>query len=140
MSISPWQLFVDLSLAGILLLLGMLLRVYVPFLQRLFLPASVIAGLLALGLGPNGGNWLPLSDAFGTYPGILIALVFAALPFAAERVPLAALSSRLSRLWAFSSVVILLQWGTGVVVAAVALRSFWPELHPGFGSMIAVGF
>ena len=140
MSISPWQLFVDLGLAGILLLLGMLLRVYVPILQRLFLPASVIAGLLALGLGPNGGNWLPLSEAFGTYPGILIALVFAALPFATERVPLAALSCRLSRLWAFSSVVILLQWGIGVVVAAVALRSLWPELHPGFGSMIAVGF
>jgi ESS family glutamate:Na+ symporter len=133
-------LFVDLGLAGILLLAGMLLRAHVPLLQRLFLPASVIAGLLGLGLGPNGGNWLPLSEAFATYPGILIALVFSALPFAAKRVAMVALSARLTRLLAFSSVVILLQWAVGIAVAAVALRSFWPQLHPGFGSMIAVGF
>ena len=50
--------------------------------QKLFLPANVLAGAAGLLLGPNGFAVLPLSSAIGTYPGILIALIFASLPFA----------------------------------------------------------
>lgn len=140
MSMTPWQLFIDLGLAAVLLLIASLLRAKVRPVQRMFLPASVVAGLLGLAVGPNGAGWLPLSDAFGSYPGILIGLVFAALPFVSGEAPLSALTGRLARLWAFSSVAILLQWGVGIAVAALLLRQMWPELNPGFGALIAVGF
>ena len=87
-----WELFVDLGIAGALLLVGTLLRSRVVPIQRLFLPASVIAGLSGLALGPQGADWLPFSGSISGYPGVLIALVFAALPFIAERVPLSSLS------------------------------------------------
>ena len=135
-----WELFVDLGIAGALLLVGTLLRSRVVPIQRLFLPVSVIAGLSGLALGPQGADWLPFSGSISGYPGVLIALVFAALPFIAERVPLSSLSGRLMRLWAFSSISILLQWGGGIVVAVVLLRSIWVDLNPGFGTLIAVGF
>ena len=77
MTFTPWGLFVDLGAAAMLLLAGQWLRSRVSVVQRLFLPASVIGGLIGLALGPNGIGVLKLSDSFSTYPGILIALIFA---------------------------------------------------------------
>ena len=135
-----WQLFIDLGLAAGLLLVGVLMRARLGGLQRLFLPAAVIAGFLGLALGPNGADVLPLSPGFGAYPGILIALVFAALPFASAQMGSGVLSRRLVHLWSFSAVAILGQWGVGVLLSVLLLRPFWPDLNPGFGALIAVGF
>ena len=140
MASSAWLLFIDLGLAAALLLGGVLLRSRVSLLQRLFLPAAVLGGFLGLALGPNGAEWLPLSASFGSYPGILIALVFAALPFASAPRQHGVLSRRLAHLWSFSTVAILLQWGVGIALAALVLRPLWPQLNPGFGALIAVGF
>lgn len=140
MDLTPWQLFVDLGLVAMLLLVGKLVRVRVAFVQRLFLPASVIGGGLGLALGSQGADWLPASDAWSTYPGILIGLVFAALPFASEHVPLRTVTQRLTSLWGYSSVAILLQWAVGITLVALVLRPLWPDLNPGFGALIAAGF
>ncbi len=140
MAISPWELFADLGIAGLLLLTGQLLRSRLGLLQRLFLPASVIGGFLGLALGPNGANVLKLSEAFASYPGILIALVFASLPLASERVERKGTSRQLSDMWAFSTVATLLQWGAGVLFTILLLRQLWPDLNPGFGAVLACGF
>ena len=71
------------SLGGlcVALLIGQVLRAKVPILQKLFLPASVIGGFLALALGPYGADFLPdgLPEQWATIPGVLISFVFAAL-------------------------------------------------------------
>jgi ESS family glutamate:Na+ symporter len=140
MTFTPWQVFVDLGFAAVLLLAGQLLRSNVRIAQRMFLPASVIGGFIGLALGPNGADLLMMSDAFSAYPGILIALIFASLPFAAKPVGFKAVSGRLADLWAFSSTAILLQWGVGILFTTLVLRSVWGELSPGFGALIAAGF
>ena len=77
---TPWTLFTDLGFISILLLVGKFIRVKVKLIQQLFIPPSLIAGLLGLAFGPNGLGWIPLSNDLGTYAAILIALVFGALP------------------------------------------------------------
>src|SRR5699024_4675235 len=72
MEFSPWVAFTDLGFIAILLVIGTVLRAKVNFVQRLFLPASIIAGLLGLALGPNGFGLIPFSDQIAVYPGILI--------------------------------------------------------------------
>jgi len=140
MTFTPWQLFVDLGLAAVLLLVGQLLRSRVRAIQWMFLPASVIGGFIGLGLGPNGADVLMMSAASSAYPGILIALIFAALPFASEHVGFRALSARLTDLWAFSSTAILIQWSVGILFTALVLKTVWEGLSPGFGALIAAGF
>ena len=140
MDLTPWQLFVDFGFAAVLLLLGQLIRSNVRFVQQLFLPASVVGGFLGLALGPNGAGLLAMSGSISAYPGILIALVFATLPFASEHVQFRALSRRVMDLWAFSSVAILLQWGIGILFTIVVLQTMWQEINPGFGALIAAGF
>ena len=46
-------LFVSLSIAGILLIVGTILRLYVPFFKKYYFPASLIAGFIGLLLGPS---------------------------------------------------------------------------------------
>jgi ESS family glutamate:Na+ symporter len=140
LTIAPWAFFADLGFAGLLLLAGQLLRSRLGVFQRLFLPASVIGGFIGLALGPNGANVLKLSEAFSSYPGILIALVFAAVPFASERVDLKGASRQLADMWAFSTTAVLLQWGLGILFTVAFLRFLWSGLNPGFGAVLATGF
>lgn len=140
MNFSPQELLVDLGVVGILLLAGQIMRSKLRIVQRLFLPASVTGGCIGLVLGPNGAGLLPVSMAASSYPGILIGLVFATLPFASRFVRPRAVTGRIATLWAYSSLTILLQWGVGILFATIALRAIWVDLSPGFGAMIAVGF
>ncbi|MBS9536837.1 sodium:glutamate symporter [Micrococcus luteus] len=73
---TAWSVLVDAGLIGALLAVGTLARAVITPLQTLMIPASVIAGILGLALGPNGLGWLPFSPQLGTYGSILIVIVF----------------------------------------------------------------
>jgi ESS family glutamate:Na+ symporter len=140
MEFTPWTLFVDLGLASLLLLVGQVLRARVRLVQKLFLPANVIGGGLGLALDASGLGWVPFSAAIGSYPGILIALIFVTLPFSAARAPRRAIGKNVAELFAYSTTTILLQWGLGLAFALGILRLIWSDLHPGFGAILASGF
>ena len=76
----------------------------------------------------------------GRYPGVLIALIFAALPFAAQSGAWKGMRRGVIELGGYSSVFILLQWGGGLLFGLAVLRAVWPDLHPGFGLVLASGF
>ena len=65
----------------ILLVVGKILRVTIRLFQKLYLPASVIGGLLGLALVQTIGGFLPEATTAGwtRLPGFLINIVFAAL-------------------------------------------------------------
>ncbi len=137
---TAWSIFVDIGLVAILLLLGQWMRSRIVILQKLFLPASIIAGFLGLILGPNGFEWLPFSDLIVNYPGILIAFIFASLPFSSKDFVLKTGGQRAGEIGAYSSIAVLCQWGLGTLFALAVLSLIWPELHPGFGTLLAAGF
>jgi Na+/glutamate symporter len=79
-------LMVHLSWLSLLLLVGKLIRARLRFLQRLFLPASILGGFLGLALGPyvlgaTGIQIMPpeMLTTWGALPGVLINVVFACL-------------------------------------------------------------
>ncbi len=73
--------FFSVCILLLFLLGGKLLRAKVPLLQRIFLPASIIGGFLALIFGPYLLDLLPyfLYDTWSEIPGLLINIVFATL-------------------------------------------------------------
>ena len=73
---TPWTIVVDLGIISALMLLGKLIRVKVKGIQKFLIIPAVLAGIMALVLGPEVLGWLPLSGSLGTYAGILIAFVF----------------------------------------------------------------
>ena len=64
---TPWVLLTDLGIISALLLVGKFIRVKVKLIQKLFIPPSLLAGVLGLALGPNGlgyhGNISELKNA-----------------------------------------------------------------------------
>lgn len=137
---TPWAFFVDFGLISVLLLIGQILRSKIKLVQRLFIPPSLIAGLLGLALGPNGLGWLPFSEGLGTYAAILIAIVFSALPFSSASAPMKEVVRTAGPMWAYAQLGMLLQWGVVGLLGLFVLKAIWPDLHDAFGIMFPTGF
>lgn len=125
----------------LLLALGKLLRVRVRFFQRLYLPSSVIGGLLGLIVLQTCGKWISPGWTAGwtKLPGLLINVVFAAL-FLGVAIP------KLSTVWkkagpqlAYGQIVAWGQYvvGLGLVLAVLGPVFGVPAL---FGVIVPVGF
>ena len=106
----------------------------------MFIPPSLIAGLLGLAFGPNGLGWLPFSNELGTYAAILIAIVFAALPFSSASAPLKEIVRTAGPMWAYAQLGMLLQWGIVGLFGLFFINAIWPDLHDAFGIMFPTGF
>ena len=137
---TPWVLLSDLGIISALLLVGKLIRVKVKLIQKLFIPPSLIAGVLGLAFGPNGLGWLPLSGSMGTYAAVLIALVFGALPLSSPKFSAKEIAGRVGPMWAFAQLGMLVQWGLAGLFGIFVLKLFWPELNDAFGVMLSTGF
>ena len=140
MDFSPWVLFTDIGLVSLLLLAGTIIRAKVRFVQRMFLPASIIAGILGLALGPNGFGLLPFSGQIDVYPAILIAVIFGTLPLLSPKIDWNAIKTRVGSMWSFSQLAMVLMWGGGLFFALLVINPFWNDIHEGFGLLLAAGF
>lgn len=140
MEFSPWVFFTDLGFMSILIIIGTILRAKVQFIQRLFIPASILAGILGLALGPNGINIIPFSDQIGTYPGILIALIFGSIPLTSQAIKWSTIKNRVGSMWAYSQSSMIVMWGAGLLFSLLLINPFWDHLHLGFGLILAAGF
>ena len=135
---TPWTIVVDLGIISALMLLGKLIRVKVKGIQYFLIPPAVIAGIFGLILGPEVLGWLPLSGCLGTYAGVLIAFVFAALPFTSTSN--AREVGKVKRMWGYSQGGMLLQWGFAGLLGILILKQVWPMLHDSFGITMPAGF
>ena len=144
MSSAIWQVMVDAAVMGTLLLIGELLRAKVKVIQKVLVPPAVIAGVLALLLGPKS-PWeicriLPLSDSFGTYASVLIVLVFAATPIGDRPKKGAMSGSKLMGMFFNIFGIAVLQYAVGMLVTITVLTKIYPTLNENFGLMMATGF
>ena len=137
---TPWVLLTDLGIISALILVGKIIRVKVKLIQQLFIPPSLIAGILGLAMGPNGLGWLPLSGSMGTYAAVLIALVFGALPLSSPKFSVKEVAGRVGPMWVFAQLGMLLQWALAGLFGLFVLKLIWPELNDAFGVMLSTGF
>ncbi|QBI18395.1 sodium:glutamate symporter [Egibacter rhizosphaerae] len=154
---TPDAVGLAIVLIGGIVLLGKLLRAWWGVAQRLFLPASILAGFLALVLGPDVlgaavgavfGEEAALADGvFGettlevweTLPELLITVVFATL-FLGHRIP----SPR--TIWERGGPQLSLgltmgagQYVLGIALTALVLTPMF-GINPVAGAMIEIGF
>ncbi len=135
------NLMLYVSYLGVLLLVGKFLRVKVKLFQKLFLPASLIAGFLGIILGPY---MLKIISAdvvklWGMLPGRLIDVVFACV-FLGAVVP----SAR--QIWqyggpqlTYSWFVDACQWVLGIGIGYFILKPIW-DIPPMVGTIIEIGW
>ncbi len=124
-----------------LLLTGKILRVYVPLLQRLYLPSAVVGGLLGLLCLSIWSSDLPPALTYGWkgLPGVLINVVFATL-FLGMPLP------SMKTVWRTAAPQFcygqMLGWGQYVVGLGIVLILLEPLFGVGelFGCLLEIGF
>ncbi len=126
----------------LLLLLGKALRTWIPLLQRLFLPASVVGGVLGLifissvGKTPGWSEWY---CNWSSLPGFLINIVFATMMIGCK---LPSVKEILRTSLPQLCLGQMLAWGQYVVGLGVTLLVLIPVfgVRPEFGNLIEIGF
>ncbi|KGX87057.1 sodium/glutamate symporter [Pontibacillus litoralis] len=134
-----WDFAIDLGLISMLLLIGVMLRAKVTGIQKLFIPASITAGILGLVFGPNGLDKLPFSEMMSYYPTILIAVIFGAIPIGAAKVNWKKTFGRVRNMWVYSMLLTLLMWGGGALFTLLLINAVW-DVPNGFGLVLGAGF
>jgi len=150
------DVFTSLLVIGLALVAAKWLRARSELLRSLFLPASVIGGILMLLVGPQvfgrlaaavgGPDWLEggllpegVLDAWSELPVILISVVFAAL-FIGKKIP------GVREIWRVAGPQVALgqaiAWGQYVVGITLGLLVLGPffGLDPIAGALIEIGF
>lgn len=138
---------VVMSFCGLclLLILGKVVRTAVPLLQRLFLPTSVIGGLIGLLVIQLCRRYFPQVDlapwtaGWSAMPGFLINIVFASLFIGASIPPLKTVWEQGAAQLCYGQIC---AWGQYVVGLALAGLVLVPLFHvnTAFGTLLEIGF
>ena len=128
-------------LLAVLLVVGKILRVLIPLLQRCYLPSSVIGGVIGLTVFQCFPGLIPSEcvAAIGTIPGFMINIVFATLFIGVVTPPLRTIFRTAFPQLCFGQ---MLAWGQYVIGFALTGFVLIPlfSVNPGFGNLLEIGF
>lgn len=125
----------------VLLIVGKILRVQVPILQRLYLPSSVIGGAVGLLLLSTCGQYVPpeVRQVASKCPGFLINVIFATI-FLGAAVPKVkdVLNFALPQL-TLGQIIAWGQYVVGLGLAGFVFSRMW-GVPASFGNLLEIGF
>ncbi len=151
------DVFWALMVGSGLLLAGKLIRSHVRILQALYLPSSIIAGTLALLLGPEvlgrTAGWAtgpegplagglfpePILDVWGQMPGLLINIVFAALFIGKSLASPRAIWRDAGPMVVHGQIIAWGQYVVGLLLLILLLAPVW-DMNPLAGALIEISF
>lgn len=154
---TPWNFAIDLkevvldfSYLSFFLVIGTLLRRYVPFFRKFLIPNNIIAGFVALILGPQilGTIWhaigfpnfafIPLeSKRLGIYVYHLLAITFVTMGLRKGRTKTGrhAYSKAMISILSYMTQAIV-----GLLIAFILIYTIRPNLFPGIGVLLTMGY
>ncbi|GAB2572180.1 sodium/glutamate symporter [Gracilibacillus alcaliphilus] len=138
-----YTFLMDFACASLLILLGMFLRAKLKFIQRSFIPASLLAGFMGLLLGPSFLDILPLSENISSYAGVITILVFAAVGINGFSFSPGNMKRDINRMGAYAVYKVLgiaLQVAVPIIFSILVISQLMPEINYGFGLLLAAGF
>lgn len=122
----------SMMILSIFVVLGYIVREAIPFLNKIFLPASVIGGALALIAGPQVLGLIEIPEVFGSFSNDLLEIIIVSLIFGITfsrkmvanylDVILVSEGLRMSQLF--------IGGGIGILMCFI-----WPQLPVGWGTM-----
>ena len=128
-------------LLAVLLVVGKTLRVLIPFLQKCYLPSSVIGGIVGLIIFQCFPGLIPAEyiSAISKIPGFMINVVFATLFIGVVTPPLQKIFRTAFPQLCFGQ---MLAWGQYVIGFALGGFVLIPlfGVNPGFGNLLEIGF
>lgn len=127
----------DMLILALFILVGFFVREIIKPLQKLFLPSSLIGGLVLLLLGPQVAGLIQVPVSFNSMPSVMIDIVMAATVFGVT-INRKKMSSYLD----YSCMTMTaygMQLGVGVFLGWLLMK-IWPGLPNGWGVMGVFAF
>ena len=136
------NLVLYVGVVGLLLVAASLIRLKVPLLRKAFIPASLLAGILGMLLGPYFLKLIPadMMSSIGALPTPMITVVFACMLLGIQKGESDKTMARdaaagLAWLWSNS----FMQVGVPCLLCALLLTPVF-QVNPLFGSLFEIGF
>ncbi len=135
------EFLISICVLSAFLLVGKALRANIKILQRLFLPSSIIAGFIALAMGPYGINLIPewILVHWRPLAGILINVVFATLFLGVEIPGVKKIWSTGGSQLCFGVVAGMGQYFIALLVTVLVLMPLF-GVHKLFACIVEIGF
>tara|TARA_R110002049_G_scaffold2750_8_gene22199 strand:+ start:129751 stop:131199 length:1449 start_codon:yes stop_codon:yes gene_type:complete len=140
---------VALIFVAFMLLLGLILRQRVGIFRWLYIPSSVIAGAIGLVviqavlMGPNDASAISwardLAQTLSSWPGFLIAIVFAGMLLERKPAPIRQRVQGVARQGLMVWIIVLGQTAVGLTATWLLVQPFY-DVPNAFGMLIETGF
>lgn len=134
-------LFVYMAILGILLLAASWLRLKIPILKKYYIPASLIAGIIGLLMGPYFLNIIPqeIMSCWSAMSSRLIVLIYAPMLMGKRNMSGGKLARRASESLVFSYFMFFTQYAIPLVITALVLTPLF-GVNPLFGTIVEQGW
>lgn len=140
MEVTASELVLHYVVLSLLLLIGFYVRNRVKILQKLYIPAGIIGGLIGLILGPEVLGIIPFPEswiqAFKSYPTVLIIPIMAASGLGLSFPSIRAFITSVGRHFCYT---VSFYWSQFVVASIVGIV-FTSKTYLGFGLELPAGF
>ncbi|BCB33349.1 sodium:glutamate symporter [Corynebacterium glutamicum] len=134
---TPFSLILDVGWISGLMIIGNIMRRKIPFFQTLLIPSPTTAGIIGMILGPKVLGLIGWSDHLSTYTTVLIAIVFASMPYSMKFDR--GVRTGMKTMWAYSTAMFVGQWGLFILLGLFLFQPVWGT-DEWFGMMLPVGF
>lgn len=141
MEFSVTSLVYDICIISFLLFISKIIRTRIVFIQKLYIPVSLIAGFLGLFLGKYFLNILPFSNQIDKYSGVLIAIVFGSMFIGNKRkVRFKDMISSVADTFLVNTSFEVAQFAIFTLIGLTILPLIFPNISKAFGLMLPSGF
>ena len=141
MEFSALNLLYDIAWMSALMLIAKVIRSKISFIQKLYIPSSLIAGFMGLLAGKQFLNVIPFSSEISNYAGILIAFVFGSMFIGNKaKVSFRRMFSSVGDSFLINAAAEIAQFGLFILLGIVVFPILFKKINPAFGLMLPAGF
>lgn len=141
MEIHAVNILYDFCLMSGLLFVAKIIRSRVKFIQKLYIPSSLLAGVIGLFCGKYFLNILPFSTEISNYSSILIAVLFATLFLGnKKKASFKSMMHSVGDTFLVNTSAEISQYGIFILIGVLVLPLLFKGIHAGFGLMLPAGF
>lgn len=141
MNYDAYSLMLDFAFMSLLLIIAQFLRAKIKFLQKFYIPASVLAGMMGLLLGPQVLNIIPWSGKIGSYAYLLICIVFAGLYIGKkEKLNIKKIFKNVGDTFCMNMATELICFGSALTIGWLLLKALFPSVFEEFCLLLPAGY
>lgn len=135
------SIFVYLSVIGMLLLVATILRLKITFFKKFYMPASLLAGIIGLILGPHFIGLIPsqMTSMFSAMAGRLIVIVYAPILLRKTKASGKELAYLAGTRACYGYFLCFAQYAIPMILCLLLFTPVW-DINPLFGTIVEQGW